>query len=496
MLQAIFESALDAIVVYDDRGSIVDANPAACDLFQVPRGEIGGRNLEGLVSGAAFCSHLEAPGEERGEATIRAGDRRNIPVEYRCKRHFVPGSNLAVLREITERKRVEAELRASAEFLRRLIAASHDCIKVLDLEGLLVSINEGGCRLLGIDDPADFVGRPWVSLWEGGDMERAAAAVEEARGGAVARFDGYGLTAKGAGRWWETVIAPVNDDEGRPERMIAVSRDITDRVLAERERHEGLERMRAVSEQANRAKDEFIATLAHELRNPLGAIVNAVAALDAIGTATPPAKSARAVIHRQANHMARLLDDLLDVARIGERKIALRVEPVDLCAVVEAAIDGERPRLERKRHRVTTALRSPPVVAIADAVRMRQVASNLLNNACKYTPEGGAIEVAVAAEGADAVITVRDSGEGIPPERLDDIFGLFTQLRTGGHSEGGLGIGLTLVRRLVELQGGSIAARSEGPGKGSTFVARVPLAPAVPREAAAGRTTARVDPAG
>jgi len=490
MLQTLFESALDAIVVFDDEGRIVDANPAACELFHVARGELGARNLDEFFADGNFCSRLGASDGGRGDATVRAGGGQDVPVEYRGKRHFVPGRSLAVLREITERKHVESGLRASAEFLRRLIESSHDCIKVLDLEGRLVSINEGGRRLLEIDDVARFVGRPWVSLWEGGDMQRAAVAVERARGGEVARFEGYGPTAKGAGRWWETVIAPMNDDEGKPERIIAVSRDVTRRVLAERERHEGLERLRAVSDEANRAKDEFIVTLAHELRNPLGAIVSAVAALDAIGTMTPPAKSARAVIRRQADHMARLLDDLLDVARIGERKLDLRAEPVDLCAVVEAALDGERPRLERKRHRVTRALRAPPVIAIADKVRMRQVASNLLNNACKYTPEGGAIEVVVSAEGADAVLTIRDSGEGIPPERLEDIFGLFTQLRAGGHSEGGLGIGLTLVRRLVELQGGSIAARSDGPGKGATFVARVPLAPAVPGDRVDGATAA------
>ena len=230
-------------------------------------------------------------------------------------------------------------------------------------------------------------------------------------------------------------------------------------------------------ETANRHKDEFLAMLAHELRNPLGVIVNALAVLERAGSPTPEPVRARAVIRRQADHLARLLDDLLDVARINSGRIALRLEAVDLRAAVDVAVEAQRPRLEAKRQQLSVVVGDEPLVVEGDTARLQQVLGNLLNNAGKYTPAGGAIWLSLSAEGAEARLRIRDSGIGLPADKLEAVFELFTQAHpTLARVEGGLGIGLTLVRRIVALHRGTVSARSDGPGRGAEFEVRLPLA--------------------
>ena len=475
MLQTLFESAHDAIVVIDDRGRFVDANPAACELFGITRATANRHTLDHFLGDPEFVAGITRGDLERGDLVVNAADGREVAIEYRAKSNFIPGRHLAILRDITERQRVESELRANAEFLRRLIESSHDCIKVLDLEGRLVSMNEGGRRLLEIDEGDIAIGRPWLDLWRDRDLARASAALETARGGGVARFEGQGPTFRGSLRWWETVIAPILDAHGRPERLIAVSRVVTHRVEQQRERELHHERMRQVADAANRAKDEFLAQLAHELRNPLAAIVNGVAVLDAIGAQTERAQATRAVIRRQTQQLAGLLDDLLDTARISERKVELKLESVDFGAVVQAALDGEAPRFEAKKQLVEWTPPPRTLYVRADAIRLRQIVANLVNNAQKYTGPGGRIAVAVEQSGGEAILRVSDNGRGIPPERLEDVFELFTQLGPPqGRGEGGLGIGLALVRRLAELHGGRVEAASPGLDRGATFTVWLP----------------------
>jgi CheY-like chemotaxis protein len=237
--------------------------------------------------------------------------------------------------------------------------------------------------------------------------------------------------------------------------------------------------------------------LAHELRNPLGVILNGIGVMDQIGAPSPEAVRTRMLIRRQTMHLARLLDDLLDVARIGQAKIELRTEPLDLRAIAQQAVDGLRHLIDSRGHAVHVEVPPEPVHVVGDPARLEQVVGNLLNNACKYTPDGGAIGVTVLAADERAVIRVCDTGIGIARDRLDAIFELFTQLNpTLARTEGGLGIGLTLVKRLVELHGGTVCAYSEGPGRGSEFEVRLPQAsgvrvvepaPARPREVAARR---------
>jgi PAS domain S-box-containing protein len=228
----------------------------------------------------------------------------------------------------------------------------------------------------------------------------------------------------------------------------------------------------------DRRKDEFLAMMAHELRNPLAPIVNMVEMLRLRGDDPDARHRATEMVSRQARHMARLLDDLLDVSRITYGKIGLRKERVELCDVVRRALDGVRPLLEAREHRAMLSLPPESLWLEADPARLEQVLANLLNNAAKFTPPGGRIAVEVVVQEREAVVRVRDNGPGIPPELQSRIFDPFVQEdRSLDRPYGGLGIGLTLVRTLVSLHGGSVEAHSEGPGLGSEFVIRLPLLP-------------------
>ena len=239
-------------------------------------------------------------------------------------------------------------------------------------------------------------------------------------------------------------------------------------------------------QEADRRKDEFLAMLAHELRNPIAPIRNAVHVLRLCGSSDPEMEKPRAIIDRQLRQLTRLVDDLLDVSRITRGKICLQLEPVNVRTVVTSAVETSRPLIEARKHQLTVSLPQEPVFVNADRDRLSQVLSNLLNNAAKYTESGGSISVQAEQDGEEAVFRVRDTGAGIPPSMLPHIFDLFIQVdQSLDRSQGGLGIGLTLVRRLVEMHGGKVQASSEGPGQGSEFVVRLPLENAKPRPALA-----------
>ncbi|HET6576512.1 MAG TPA: response regulator [Fimbriiglobus sp.] len=247
-------------------------------------------------------------------------------------------------------------------------------------------------------------------------------------------------------------------------------------------------------ERADRQKNEFLSMLAHELRNPLAPIRNAAEVLRLAGPEQPQVRWAREVIDRQLSHLVRLVDDLLDVSRITRGKITLKPEPTDLAVVVQHAIEASRPAIEQAKHRLEVHVPPEPVWVTGDPARLTQVLTNLLNNAAKYTEEGGRVALGLAREGGEAVVRVRDTGVGIPAEMLGSVFDLFTQVdRSLDRSQGGLGIGLTLVKRLVTKHGGTVEARSDGPGRGSEFVVRLPVLAGAPPAAAVpqpGRPTA------
>ena len=233
----------------------------------------------------------------------------------------------------------------------------------------------------------------------------------------------------------------------------------------------------------HRRKDEFLAVLAHELRNPLAPIRNSLHILRLTGRNDPAASRVGEMMERQVNHMVRLVDDLMEVSRITGGKIELRKETVDIATVIESAIETSQPLIESGGLRLGVVIQPERMMLEGDPVRLAQVFANLLNNAAKYTDAGGEIRINVMREGDEIVASVRDTGTGIPPAMLPRIFELFTQVdRHSGRTQGGLGIGLTLVRSLVELHGGSVDATSDGPGLGSEFVVRLPLSRATGAE--------------
>jgi signal transduction histidine kinase len=245
--------------------------------------------------------------------------------------------------------------------------------------------------------------------------------------------------------------------------------------------------------EADRRKDDFLAILAHELRNPLAPMSNAIAVLQRVGPHEPMLVQMRDLIDRQVRHMTRLVDDLLDVSRITQGKINLRFEPLDVCALVKRVVETSLPVINARGHQIAVQVPDEPLEATGDAVRLAQVVGNLVNNAAKYTPDGGKITVSLAAEDGWAAISVRDDGIGIEAEYLAHVFELFGQVRfPRPHSHDGLGIGLALVQRLVEMHEGRIEARSDGAGRGSEFVVRLPLRPgtAAAAEVAAAQAAA------
>lgn len=292
---------------------------------------------------------------------------------------------------------------------------------------------------------------------------------------------------------------PLLDTDGRSRGAIAALLDITDRKRAEaqlletdRERTALVAREQAArreAEQANQAKDEFLAMLGHELRNPLNAVASAVEVLKLVGGGGERAEDARDIISRQTRHLAHLMDDLLDMARVASGKVVLERRPLDLAKLVAALVSTMRLSGDTREHTLSTELQEAWVDA--DSIRIEQVAGNLLTNALKYTPPGGHVQVRVLAEADEAVLEVRDNGVGIPPQLLTRAFDLFVQgERSLDRRAGGLGVGLTLVKRLVELHGGSVTAESApagSPREGSVFRVRLPRIPSPPPPDARGR---------
>jgi signal transduction histidine kinase/ActR/RegA family two-component response regulator len=278
---------------------------------------------------------------------------------------------------------------------------------------------------------------------------------------------------------WAAALALLPLFARRPDAGTDVNyeREITERQRAEEALRCSKAETRKLVE-ADARKNAFLAMLGHELRNPLAPIRYAVKIMKQRGSDDPDLCWARDVVDHQVRQMAELVDDLLEISRVTTGKVRLQKEPVDVATIVAFAVETSRPIIEILHHRLSIVLPPGPVIVEADSLRMAQVLSNLLNNAAKYSKSGGQIRLAVSVEGAEAVFRVRDKGIGIPSEMLAEIFDLFTQVdQSLHHSQGGLGLGLTVVRHLVEMHGGSVFAHSDGLGRGSEFVVRLPILP-------------------
>ena len=271
--------------------------------------------------------------------------------------------------------------------------------------------------------------------------------------------------------YFNFVYSPFRNVDGEIEGVFVIASDVTEQVLARNQ----LNDLREAAESANRAKDEFLAMLGHELRNPLSPILTALQLMKLRGS--DASERERTVIERQVTHLTRLVDDLLDVSRIARGKVELKEEIVEVAEIVAKAIEIASPLLEQRTHTLDVHVQRKGLTVKGDPTRLSQVISNLLTNAAKYTPPGGHITIRTEHDDNHLVVRVRDTGMGIAPDVLPRVFDLFVQERQAiDRSQGGLGLGLTIVRNLIERHGGTVAASSDGPGKGSEFVVRLPRA--------------------
>ncbi len=354
---------------------------------------------------------------------------------------------------------------AAQAFLAAIVASSDDAIISKTLEGVILTWNEGAERLFGYS-AEEMIGRPITLLIPPERLNEEPVLLARLRQGErIEQYETVRVTKDGRRIDISLTVSPVRDHRGKVVAASKVARDITQRKRSE-----------AALREADRRKDEFLAVLAHELRNPLAPIRNSLHILRMLGQNDPTAERVGGMMERQVDHMVRLVDDLMEVSRITRGKIELRKELVEVAAIVRSAVDTSQPLIESAGHRLVLALPPEPLTLNGDSVRLTQIVANLLNNAAKYTDPGGQIWLTVRREGDEVAILVRDTGVGIPPDMLPRVFDLFTQIdRHTERSQGGLGIGLTLVKSLVELHGGTVTAHSEGTGRGSEFVIRLPL---------------------
>ena len=544
--RAITDHATEAFFLTDATGRVTFANRAAEQLLGRPARELTGRVFHDLVHHggngtrcvAEACALSAAATADRpghhDDVFVRS-DGRAVHVSYSGARLDCGDSigGIIAVRDDSGRKRAEQQRAWYASQMAGLSGAATS-IHSLSLNDALAVITERAREIVGAHQAMTVMTSPHegapplgtVSLsekyaaWRDHELRPGTSALEllVCRSNrpfrlTTAELDAHptrgSLEDDGSGRpplrGW--LAAPLQDRDGNNLGLIQLSDkyegEFTDQdeavllqlaqmasvAIHNAQLYEQGEAARATAEAANAAKDEFLAMLAHELRNPLGVILNGVSVLDRHGSHAPESIRVRELIRHHTRHLARLLDDLLDLARISQNKIQLRSEVLDLRAVIDITVQAYRDGFEARGQKVSVSMPERPVYVYGDRTRLQQITGNLFDNASKYTPSGGSVWLAVEEIGDEALLSVRDNGIGIPPDKLESIFDLFTQLDVSlARTEGGLGIGLTLVRRLTEMHGGRVHAHSDGRGSGSEFIVRL-------RRARAAASVARPVPA-
>jgi PAS domain S-box-containing protein len=383
---------------------------------------------------------------------------------------------LGIATDLTERQQTEQKLRASEGRFRRLVEANIFGVVFADLDGNITDANDAFLEMVGYTRAEMTAGLlPWDALVPTSAADQLQRCRVELR--RKARCAPIELEClRKDGKRLPILLGVALLDEQQPVEpaasVVAFCLDVSERRRLEDE----LRKHASELAEADVRKNEFLAMLGHELRNPLAPIRNAVKIMKQRGTNDPTLCWARDVIDQQVRQMAHLVDDLLEISRLTRGKVRLQKEVVTVATIVAYAVESSRPIIDRHRHRLSISMPPEPFMVDADPVRMAQVLSNLLNNAAKYTAEGGQIRLVVSPDTEHVYFRVRDNGIGIPAEMLARVFDLFTQIdHSLDRSQGGLGLGLTLVRSLVEMHGGSVRAASEGLGKGSEFTVTLPL---------------------
>ncbi|HVV98825.1 MAG TPA: PAS domain S-box protein [Planctomycetaceae bacterium] len=472
-LHVTLNSIGDAVVVTDREGLVTFMNPVAAALIGRTQREAMGLHLDQVVK--IINEDTREPVENPIHEVFRDGrivelanhtvligrNGREIPVEDSAAPIRNPdgsiGGAVLVFRDVTEARRsMEARL-----YLAAIVESSDDAIIGHTLDGVIASWNLGAERLYGYS-AAEAVGQSLSLLVPADHPEEMTGNLEQIRRGEyIDHFETVRVRKDGSRVDVSLTISPVRDSEGRIIGASKIARDITSR------------------KEEDRRKSEFLALLAHELRNPLAPLRSGLQVLRLSSDDPESFEHVRGVMERQLDHLVRLVDDLLDVSRISRGKLQLRKERMSLSAAVNHALDLCRPLVNDRHHELTVSVQDGRSFIDVDKTRFAQAICNLISNAAKYSEPGSRIWLSAEAHGNEAAIRVKDTGIGIPPQQLPHVFDMFMQVdRSLEMSQGGLGVGLALVKRLVEMHGGSVEAHSAGPGKGSEFVIHLPLAKA------------------
>ncbi len=460
-------------------GVIVWANAAELAMLGYRRDEYVGHHVGEFYVDAGACADIlrrlgsgETLHDEPAKLRAKDGSVRDVRITSNVRWHdgaFVNTrcfSRDVSAQAVAEHALQESEMRAqhARALLASIVESSDDAIVSKSLDGRISSWNQGATRIFGYD-PDEVIGRPiTIIIPPELHQEEKQILSKLSRGERIEHFETVRVAKDGRRLDVSLTISPIRDADGRVVGISKVGRDVTDR-----------KRLEETLREAERRKDEFIAMLGHELRNPLAPIRNVAEVLRRTTSGNADCERLCRMLERQVQQMTRLLDDLLDVGRITQGKIKFQHEAVDVASVVQRAVEASRPLIEGCRHELRVRMPKTPVRVDGDAARLVQLLTNLLNNAAKYTAVGGRIALRVVQRGDTVEIRVKDNGVGIAPDMLPRIFELFVQVdATSSPSHEGLGIGLTLVRIIAEHHGGSVEVHSAGPGRGSEFVVKLP----------------------
>jgi PAS domain S-box-containing protein len=481
LLAAIVESSNDAIISKSLEGVIQSWNAAAERLFGYTAEQAVGRHISLIIPAERLTEEddiiarlKEGKRIEHYETERLRRDGQLISVSLTISPIRDDAGNVVgaskIARDITERKRVESD----RQMFVTLVENSTDFIGICDVEGVPFFVNRAGLEMIGLDDieaarkihvQEFFFPEDQMKIMD----DFFPAVLKNGHGEIEIRFRHF---KTGEARWMAYKVLTLTNAANEPVAFATVSQDVTERRRLE----DNLRRLAANLSEADRRKNEFLATLAHELRNPLAPMSNMLEVVKRADGDSHIIKTAHETLERQLGQMIRLVDDLLDLNRVTYDRLELRRDEVELSSVIQQAVEVARPLIDSAGHHLVIDLPDEPVYLHADQARLAQVFGNLLNNSSKYTRAEGMVSLTVKREGDEVVVTVKDNGAGIPQDKLDSIFDMFMQVdRTSERSQGGLGIGLTLVKRLTEMHGGSIEARSAGEGQGSEFIVRLPV---------------------
>lgn len=508
LMASIVESSDVPIISKSIDGFIQSWNPAAERLFGYSANDAIGRHISLVIPPDRIAE------EDEILATLQAGERveqletermrsdgRLVLVSLTVSPITDEAGNVIGASKIVRDVTREREAEADREKFVTLVENSTDFIGICDVEGKPIFVNRAGLEMVGLDDIEEARRRRVWDFFFPEDQPRIQNELfprvqEEGHGEVEIRFRHF---ETGEALWMAYKVIALRDDAGKTVAFATVSQDVTERRELEHE----LRRLAADLSRADRHKDEFLATLAHELRGPLAPLGNVLEVWKRTDDAEM-LRRARKTMERQLGQIVRLVDDLLDLNRISHDLLELRRSRVELATVLQQAVEASQPLARSLGHELRLMLPAEPLRLEADPARLAQVFGNLLSNACKYTEPGGVISVTASREGSEVVAVVKDTGTGIPADEIDSIFEMFTQAdRSLRQAQDGLGIGLTLVQRLVEMHGGTVEAKSPGPGRGSEFVVRLPAlsdepsavrpAPVAAREALPSRRILVVD---